>query len=35
MTVRGWAPRLGEHNQEVLGGLLGLSQSEIAMAAGA
>jgi crotonobetainyl-CoA:carnitine CoA-transferase CaiB-like acyl-CoA transferase len=35
MTVRGWAPRLGEHNQEVLGGLLGLSQSEIAMATGA
>ena len=29
MTVRRWAPKLGEHNQEVLGGLLGLSPEGI------
>jgi len=35
MTVRRWAPKLGEHNQEVLGGTLGLSAQEIAAACGA
>ncbi len=35
MTVRGWAPRLGEHNRDVLAGMLGLSESEIAAATGA
>ena len=34
MRVRRWAPRLGEHNQEVLGGLLGLAPSQIAAASG-
>jgi crotonobetainyl-CoA:carnitine CoA-transferase CaiB-like acyl-CoA transferase len=35
MTVRRWAPKLGEHNEEVLGGTLGLSVQEIAAASGA
>ncbi|MCH8107745.1 MAG: CoA transferase [Chloroflexi bacterium] len=34
MSVRRWPPTLGEHNQEVLGGMLGLSIQEIATAAG-
>ena len=29
MGVRRWAPRLGEHNDDVLGGLLGLSPDQI------
>ena len=32
MNVRRWAPRLGEHNDEMLGGLLGLSAGLIAEA---
>jgi crotonobetainyl-CoA:carnitine CoA-transferase CaiB-like acyl-CoA transferase len=35
MTVRRWAPKLGEHNEEILGGTLGLSAQEIAAACGA
>ncbi len=35
MAVRRWAPSLGQHNQEVLGGILGLSANEIAAACGA
>ena len=35
MAIQGWAPRLGEHNHEVLCGLLGLSAAEMAAAAGA
>lgn len=35
MTVRRWAPKLGEHNEEILGGTLGLSAQEIAAASGA
>jgi crotonobetainyl-CoA:carnitine CoA-transferase CaiB-like acyl-CoA transferase len=35
MKVRRWAPRLGEHNQEILGNLLGLSETEIKAACGA
>jgi formyl-CoA transferase len=35
MTVRRWAPTLGEHNEEILGGTLGLSAQEIAAASGA
>lgn len=34
MTVRCWAPKLGEHNEEILGGTLGLSAREIAAACG-
>ncbi len=34
MKVRRWAPRLGEHTGEVLGGLLGMSTSQIAAASG-
>lgn len=34
MKVRRWAPRLGEHNNEVLGGVLGYSSAEIAKACG-
>ena len=34
MKVRRWPPRLGEHAAEVLGGLLGLSTSQIAAASG-
>ncbi len=34
MKVRRWAPRLGQHNKEVLGGMLGLSADEIAAASG-
>ena len=35
MTVRRWAPKLGEHNEEILGETLGLSAQEIAAACGA
>ena len=35
MTVRRWAPTLGEHNEEILGTTLGLSAQEIAAASGA
>jgi crotonobetainyl-CoA:carnitine CoA-transferase CaiB-like acyl-CoA transferase len=35
MTVPRWAPALGEHNEEILGGVLGLSAHEIAAASGA
>jgi crotonobetainyl-CoA:carnitine CoA-transferase CaiB-like acyl-CoA transferase len=35
MKVRRWAPKLGEHNEEILGGTLGLSAHEIAAACGA
>jgi len=34
MEVRRWPPRLSQHNQEVLGGMLGLSTNEIAAACG-
>ena len=34
MSVRYWAPRLGQHNQEILGRRLGLSAPEIAVACG-
>jgi len=34
MTVRRWAPKLGEHNQEILGGILGLAAEEVAAASG-
>ncbi len=34
LKVRRWAPKLGEHNQEILGGMLGLSASETAAACG-
>ncbi|PKB64369.1 MAG: hypothetical protein BZY80_02940 [SAR202 cluster bacterium Io17-Chloro-G2] len=34
MSVRQWPPRLGQHNQEILGGSLGLSKSEITTATG-
>ena len=34
MTVRRWAPKLGEHSQEVLGGLLGLPPDQIIAASG-
>ena len=35
MEVRRWPPRLGQHNQEVLGDLLGLSDDKLAEACGA
>ena len=35
MTVRRWAPKLGEHNEDILGGTLGLSAQEIAAASDA
>jgi crotonobetainyl-CoA:carnitine CoA-transferase CaiB-like acyl-CoA transferase len=35
MTVRRWPPKLGEHNEEILGGTLGLSAQEMAAACGA
>ena len=35
MTVRRWAPKLGEHNKEILGETLGLSAQEVAAASGA
>ncbi len=35
MSVRRWAPKLGEHNEEILGGTLGLSAQEMAAASGA
>ena len=34
MKVRRWPPKLGEHNEEVLGDLLSLSTSQIATASG-
>ena len=34
LKVRRWAPKLGEHNREVLGGMLGLSAAETAAACG-
>jgi crotonobetainyl-CoA:carnitine CoA-transferase CaiB-like acyl-CoA transferase len=34
LNVRRWPPRLGEHNSEVLGGLLGLDSGSIARAQG-
>ena len=34
MNVRRWAPRLGEHNNEVLGDMLGYSSAEVAKACG-
>ena len=34
LTVRRWAPKLGEHNREVLGGMLSLSAAETAAACG-
>ena len=34
LTVRRWAPKLGEHNREVLGDMLGLSAAETAAACG-
>jgi crotonobetainyl-CoA:carnitine CoA-transferase CaiB-like acyl-CoA transferase len=34
MKVRRWAPKLGEHNEEILGGILGLAAEEIAAACG-
>ena len=34
MQVRRWAPRLGEHNNEVLGGILGYSSADVAKARG-
>lgn len=35
MAVRRWAPKLGQHNGDILGGMLGLSAGEIAKVAGA
>jgi len=34
MSVRGWAPALGEHNRQVLDTILGLSDKEIDLATG-
>ena len=34
LKVRRWAPKLAEHNREVLGGMLGLSAAETAAACG-
>ena len=34
MDVRRWAPRLGEHNNQVLGGMLGYSSADVAKACG-
>ena len=34
MSVRQWAPALGQHNQEILGDMLGLSPAAIADAGG-
>ena len=34
MMVNSWAPRLGQHNDEILGGMLGLSSDEILVASG-
>ena len=34
MKVRRWSPRLGQHNNEVLGGMLGYSSSDVAKACG-
>ena len=35
LTVRQWAPTLGQHNQEVLGEMLGMTDDQIAAAGGA
>ena len=35
LKVRHWAPRLGQHNQEILADILGLSKDQIAAASGA
>ena len=34
MSVRHWAPTLGQHNQEILGDLMGLSPQAVAAASG-
>ncbi len=34
LSVRQWAPALGQHNQEILGDMLGLSPAAVAAAGG-
>ena len=34
MSVRSWTPTLDEHNNDVLGALLGMSKEEISLASG-
>ncbi|PKB73749.1 MAG: hypothetical protein BZY75_00175 [SAR202 cluster bacterium Io17-Chloro-G7] len=34
MSVRHWAPTLGQHNQDILGDMLGLTPAEISVASG-